>query len=162
MPGKMVVLICWEILDGVMDELMPLAKQEKEATILLGDEQRLFELKAKARGMAEILCVWTVPHYRTANDVAKEAARRYKARVEGNTEYVTLGTVIALASADLAISLGTKATPRKPTPVATKITVKPFEQTAIKLGASSGMFTEAELAGMYKISIDEVRAVIAG
>lgn len=175
---KTVILSCWEELDATIDLLMPHVEALKNAeSATIGAQALVDGLKMKARGMAEIMAHWTVPHFRTADEVAKEAMVRYRARKAGE-EHHTPGTVIALAGADLAASYERQGVSDKPSaatiatikrmagekkvpPAPVKITVSPKDQLTIKHGKSSGMFTEAELAMMYKISEAEVRAIIA-
>ena len=162
--NKTVILICWETLDGVMEELMPLIRQDKDGIIALGDEERLCKLKSKARGMAEIIAIWTTPHFRTADDVAKEANRRHKAR-EAGEEHTTPGTMVGNASVDLAVTFSnqglksnpTKAAPEKARPV---LAVSSEVRAQLINGFSSGFFTVSDLAKMYSISEQSVKSIV--
>lgn len=166
--GKTVILLCWEELDKVMDEFMPLYAAMRGGTIALGDEARLEHLKAKARGMAEIMQYWTLPHFRTADEIAKEATARYRARVAGE-ERETLGTVVGRAGVDLAATYARQGVSTRPAPTAraaapkpAAATVKPQDAAAIKNGHASGLFSVEELAKMYKLTVQQVTSIVTG
>lgn len=151
MTGKPVILSCWEELDILMDRIKDPAEVDRDGAI------------AEARGAAKILVKWTAPHYRTTQDISREALRRWTARQQGEDPY-TLGTVVAQASADLAVSLGTRtgtAAPavRTPRPAPSKQFTQE-EVTAIKNGHSMG-FSLKDLATAFKCQESNISAVLA-
>jgi len=151
MNGKPVILSCWEELDAIIDRIKDPAEIDREGAV------------AEARGMAKIIVRWTAPHYRTTQDISREALRRWQARQAGEEPY-TLGTVVAQASADLAVSLGTRtgtAAPaaRTPRPAPSKQFTEE-EVTAIKNGHAMG-FSLKDLATAFKCQESNISAVIA-
>lgn len=66
----------WSKLDQTMDNIMTGENVESE--------------KIRARAFAEVLAIFMVPHFHDANEIAKEAAKRYKARKAGE-DYETVG-----------------------------------------------------------------------
>lgn len=153
MTGKPVVLSCWEELDRLLDIIKdPNQPQAYRDNAI-----------AEARGASRILVKWTAPHYRTTEDISREALKRWTARQAGEEPY-TLGTVVAQASADLAVSLGTKQGASRPaasTPrPAPSRQFAPDEVTAIKNGSSMG-WDNKMLATAFKCTEDQIKAVLA-
>lgn len=151
--GKTVVLLCWEELDALLDIIKDPSRPQHERDGAI----------AEARGAARVLVKWTAPHYRTTTDISREALRRWTARQEGEDPY-TLGTVVNQASADLAVSLGTRtgtARPAASTPrPAPSRQFTPEEVTAIKNGSSMG-FSLKDLATAFKCAESNISAVLA-
>lgn len=91
--GESILTIAWRQLDETVDQIVALgvAGATPEA------QYDLDQLKAAARGKAEILALFMVPHFvdadgnPSADAISEEAARRYTARVTGNAEYKTAG-----------------------------------------------------------------------
>lgn len=168
---KTVILICWEKLDVVMDELMPLAAQSKLDPLGPGHLTaegwaRLDQVKAKARGMAEIMAVWSAPHFRDADAIAHEAAARWQARQAGEERH-TRGTVIALAGADARATYaleraGARPSGRRTTTASTFVPSKQFapdEVVAIKNAATMG-FPLEDIAKMFKCTEANIKKVL--
>lgn len=63
----------WIELDAVVAELMTHKEKGTAAT----DSDLVF-LRGKASGIAEVLGIFMVPHFRTANEVSRESLRRWK------------------------------------------------------------------------------------
>jgi hypothetical protein len=87
---------CWEDLDGIMDQLMnPAGKVENprlgESIWRTTDDHIKYErLRGQARGMAVLLARFMVPHFRTPDEIAAEAKRRWKCRQNGE-DHTTAG-----------------------------------------------------------------------
>lgn len=124
-------------------------------------------LRGYAKGIAFNLSMMTHPYFRTIKDIAKEAGARYKMskgkipwrptpsyRHNPLPEALTanvVGTVPAVKRAP------TKRIPTKVT--APVVNLEPENAAAIRAGLGSGMFSMQELAEMYGVTIEQVRAV---
>lgn len=88
---------CWQDLDEIMDQLM--SPEGKKENPQLGeyiwrsvdDHIKYERLRGQARGMAALLARFMVPFFRTPDEIAKEATRRYNARKSGDVSYETPG-----------------------------------------------------------------------
>ena len=154
----------WDLLDSKTEIIMmPRVGDENELSL-----QNRAEARHQARGIAEVLALFMVPHFTTADEIVREAVRRYKAKQAGDTEYETAG-------------LGSRAW--EPPPGDTKY--KPVEQTAtpaprkrlgarkpaekqlteaekasIKQGLTFGI-TASQLADTFKVSVQTIESLRA-
>lgn len=129
--------------------------------------------KNRARAIAEVLAMFMVPHFASADEISKEAMKRRKAREAGDTEYETAGLGSrryeppAAAILERAREQGRNApaktktrAPRTPRRVQ-QPTGKRIPEQAIetaKQGISTGMFTVAQIATGYGMTEAEVKA----
>lgn len=148
----------WDLLDAkvnfIMDDSLNAAPEKERA-------------KYEARGIADVLAMFMVPHFATSDDIVREAMRRYKAREAGDTEYETAGlgsrryeppAAVVMARADEARKPAKTKTRAPSTPRATgkKIPDAAIE-TSLK-GIQSKMFTPAQIGSMYGMTAAEVKA----
>lgn len=133
--------------------------------------------RARARAFAECLAIFMVPFFTTADDVAKEGLRRYKARKEGDSEYETIGLgarryetpsdaarrpVGPTTGAPGSQARGRGSRPAAGAPAKVQIRLSEKDQAAIKK-AHEGMpaiFTVAVLAKQFGATEAEVRAIL--
>lgn len=146
----------WDELDATMNSLKNDAPGSPE----------LNELKVRARAQAEFIAMFMVPHFRTANEVAKEAMRRYQARQGGDKEYETPGLGTRRFEPPPGVNKYAptpKNTPKKAAVAAPKVkNTKPLPDKAkpgVALALKSGKFTKQQLATMYGVSIETIEAV---
>lgn len=173
---KTLVQQMWDLLDDVTNELMD-ADDTKEKDFY----------KSRARGIAECIAIFMKPFFETADDIVREAVRRRKARVDGDTEYETPGIGMrryesaAMAHSSAATGwytapdggytsdphrAGRTSTRRSnrgtsaPAPV--KIRVSPDDQEGIRNAhaAMPQIFTVATLAKQYGATEAEVSAIL--
>lgn len=149
---------CWIKLDSTMTELME-GKYEN-------DPDEKIRLKGVCRGMAEVLAEFMGPHFRTPDEIAGEAKRRYDAKKAGE-DYETpgLGQLRYQApSGDNKYAVTAKSNggiQRNPAPSPVhKFTED--EVGSIKFAHESGMFTVDQLAKTYKVKADVINKVLAG
>lgn len=128
--------------------------------------------KNRARAIAEVLAMFMVPHFASADEISKEAMKRRKAREAGDTEYETAGLGSrryeppAAAILERAREQGRNApaktktraprTPRTQPPSGKRIPEQAIETA--KQGISTGMFTVAQIATGYGMTEAEVKA----
>ena len=175
---KTLVQQMWDLLDDVMNELMD-ATDEKEKDFY----------KSRARAIAECIAIFMKPFFDTADEIAREAVRRHKARQDGDTEYETAG--IGARRYEVAAMAHSSATPgwytspdggytsdpsragrtssrrsgrgtTAPAPVRIRLSTE--DQEGIK-NAHAGMpqiFTIAVLAKQYGTTEAEVSAILKG
>ena len=175
---KTLVQQMWDLLDDVMNELMD-ADDPKEKDFY----------KSRARAIAECIAIFMRPFFETADEIAAEAVRRYKARQSGDTEYETAGIghrryeSAAMAHSSAATGWytapdgGYTSDPHRagrtssrrsgrgaaaPAPV--KIRVSPEDQEGIRNAhaAMPQIFTIATLAKQYGTTEAEVSAILKG
>lgn len=150
----------WEMIDADVDEIMERRGATDE------DGKRLLELaKARAQARAEILADLMVPHYRTPEDVSREAMARYKARKAGE-EHHTEGLNVAMASADLAAAYARQGIGRPATKAATSapaaVTHHFTDEEVEKLKAfHAGGFSAEDLARVHSVKVEVIRAALA-
>lgn len=77
---KTLVQQMWGLLDDTMDELKMAAER---------DDRDFY--RTRARALAECIAIFMTPFFESADDIAREANKRWKARSEGDTEYETPG-----------------------------------------------------------------------
>lgn len=134
--------------------------------------------KHRARAFCEVLAIFMVPHFTTADEVGQEAMRRYRAKQEGDLTYETAGLgsrryetpadarrrpvdATGAGAATQARGRGSRAAagaPRK-----APIRLSEADQMGIK-NAHAGMpdiFTVAVLAKQYGTTETEVRAILS-
>jgi len=85
--GESILTIAWRQLDETVDQIVALGV----AGATPEQQYDLDQLKAAARGKAEILALFMTPHFADADAISAEAARRYTARVTGDADYKTAG-----------------------------------------------------------------------
>lgn len=85
---KTLVEQMWDKLDTEMDWIKGHHDPETQAWTF---DPESGPRKVRARAIAECIQIFMTPFFETANEVAAEAARRHKARVEGDKEYETPG-----------------------------------------------------------------------
>ncbi len=93
--GKSIIEQTWEKIDSRVDEIMALNAKVREldeakAPDMKGYIDRLAFAKGAATGLAEVLALMTVPHFRTPAEISTEAGERWKARQAG-VPHVTPG-----------------------------------------------------------------------
>lgn len=138
----------WDMLDAEVNEI--------QAPGIHSNEYH----KIRARALADVLAMFMVPHFTTSDEIVKESLRRYKARIDGDTEYETAG----LGSRRFEPPPGTdqiKYTDSKPIKqTAPKSSGNRIPESGIKsvhTGLSTGMFTLPMIAKMYKMTEAEVK-----
>lgn len=149
--------LSWDDLDEVMDVLM-------DGNL---DADQLQRFRGEARGMAKILARFMSPHLRTADDIAREAKKRWEARKAGE-DYETPGLGHRRQEPPPGAPVRAAPGPAQPSRTssprtkASKISsLTDQERAAIKFAAESGMFTHKQLADTYGISEADV-AQLAG
>lgn len=155
--GKSLIIQSWEKLDRLIDTIKNPDRPEHEREFA----------KAQALGVAQVMVIFTRPHFNSERDISIEALARWTARQEGE-ERVTLGTSVARAAADLGVSLGTKAgspasSARSAAPTSRPAPSRQFapdEVTAIKNAHSMG-FGNSDIAKMFKCTEANISAVLA-
>jgi hypothetical protein len=117
--------------------------------------------KAQAAAIAEVLVLFMSPHFTTTAEISAEALRRYKARIDGDKEYETIG--LNKRRLEMPPSSRTSPTPRTTQPVNKKISTKlsASDQQTIKMYAAMDGFTHADIAKLYKVSEQEIAAIAA-
>lgn len=63
----------WQILDSHMVQVQALSKEHPQREVWM----------ARCRGVAEVIALFMPPHFRTADEVAREAMKRYQAAQSG-------------------------------------------------------------------------------
>jgi hypothetical protein len=119
-------------------------------------------LKSRLRAFAEVLAIFMSPHFTTADEVAKEAKRRYDNR--DDPEYCTPGLnqrrYEPPPGTPVRSVAPTKATAPYSPPKAIYAKLKPEEIEAIKKFSTLG-FTTEQMAKTYGVSKTVIDAVIA-
>jgi hypothetical protein len=172
---------CWIKLDAVMDKLMIETKAGKVDKPQLGEsiwrsvdaQIKVERLKGEARGMAELLAEFMVPFFRTGDEIAAEAGRRWKARQSGE-DYTTPGLGSRAfefpqddkyssrkpANAPAVGHAAVKATPRANGPVKSSL---PFDPISAKdkagIKAAKGLMSAEDLAVIYKTTAGMIRKI---
>lgn len=122
--------------------------------------------RGRARALAEVLALFMDPFFTNADDVIREARRRYNAHKSGE-EYVTPG--LESRRYDFPSTVAEPIRRSYGPPKSTGSTaldkeiakVSEADKGGIKLAMESGMFQADEVARMYKISASAVQAIIA-
>lgn len=145
----------WEDLDEVMDVLM-------DGNL---DADQVQRFRGEARGMAKLLARFMSPHLRTADDIAREAKRRYDARKAGE-QYETPGLGhrrqepppgSPVRTAPASVSAGRATGPRTKASKISTLSVE--ERTAIKAALNSGLFEVKQLCDIYKLTPEDVESL---
>jgi hypothetical protein len=79
----------WDKLDYEMDQLK--GYWSKDGTWVSGRPVDPEYHKHRARALAECIAIFMTPFFETADDIAREAIRRWEARRDSDTEYETAG-----------------------------------------------------------------------
>jgi hypothetical protein len=152
-PTKIGLLVSRTILENAWIKLDALL------TTLLDDNlepEDKISLRNQCRGMAEILALFMSPHFTTGDEVSREAKRRYDSRKAGEDP----GTP-GLGPVKLAPARGVAQPTQLPVTAAKPVhKLNDTEVAAIKHAASSG-FDPADLAKVYKVSVEVIKQVIA-
>ena len=149
--GPTLIYQMWERLDSHVDNLIDAAKR--------GDEQQEMAWKVKCRELCEILAMFMVPHFKTADAVGAEAMRRRDARLKGE-EVETAG----VGSLRFTPPPGTVKydQPRKaPRPAKKSVpkrtgSIPKDSEDGIRLALQSGKFTPKQLSDLYNVPLAEV------
>lgn len=162
----------WTVTKTLVQQMWEKLDVEYESLVMSGDES----WKHKARSTAECIAIFMPPHFRTADEVVKEAVKRFKAK-EAGEDYETPGLGTRryetpeewhatrggfTTNSDIAKANPPSASKRPSTrvkPVATSENVPDDTKRAIKMGLESGMFSEADLARAYGLSIEVVHSI---
>ena len=168
----------WDELDDVMAAIMTSQGYNAGTQTLYGDQ-----LRGYARGLSFALSMMTHPHFRTIAEIAKEAAKRYKIRTKQIEFEPTPGyryNPVTPAQPPVgekaafhgdtrpaAKTAPRRASPRKATPAQKaelkKIDMSPIstaQADQIRTAHSMGMFTVAELAQTYGITVETVEFLV--
>lgn len=152
----------WAELDTTMDSLMNVA------SVPNADGRQVELIRTKARTQAETLAMLMSPFFNTADEIAREAKKRYDARKKGDTAYVTPGIAgEEYVPPQPSISSRTTADKSDKAPksgqaarAARGRTGKKLPSEAlptIKQAITSGMFTLEQIAKSYGLSEVEVK-----
>ena len=154
---------CWIKLDAVMVELMegnyPPMGQDASSP----ENPERVRLKGVCRGMAELLAEFMGPHFRTTDEIAGEAKRRYDAKKAGEPyETVGLGHLRLQGPPGENKYAPKPVTAPRAAPFTKAATFTDEECESIKFAAESGMFTNEQLAKTYKVKVEIIEAVLRG
>jgi hypothetical protein len=150
--------VSWSVAKTLVQQLWD--KLDIEYSLIVESQaQNPDETKGRARAFAESIAIFMPPFFSTADDVVREAGRRYKADKAGE-QYETPG--LGSRRYEGAIREDSKHTPRstKQAPNQTSIgAVDEQTRKAIEFALDSGMFSAEELSKTYKLSIDVVKLI---
>lgn len=152
--GRHLLLETWNHLDSKVDIIMSPQVGPGDNEVEAKERERA---KYEARGIAEILQKFMSPFYNEADDIVREAVARYKARQSG-TEHETKG----LAEKYWDHNTRWDGTPysQDAKPISTKKALDKETIKGIKNALAAGLFDEAGVADLYKITIEQVRSVL--
>jgi len=160
--GKSILEKAWDMLDQEVDQIM--AVRDRGAEITEG-------MKANSRGKAEILALFMHPYFENADDISREAMRRYKSRLAGEeciTPGVGAGRLILPEGArkeaigkpvPSTIPDAQPAQPRRPAPPAAKKHKLTDEEVAIIKERLEGGFPVDMLAAAYEVTPAIIRSL---
>lgn len=149
LAGKSILEQAWNQLDHAVEQIVSMQKNPDLKTSLA-------EVKSAARGKAEIIALFMVPHFRTADDVSREAMRRYKLKQAGE-EVITPG--IGMGRMIMPQTARTHAKPVSSPPAEKpKHNLSDQEVKAIKKAAGDGIPMDM-LAQMFKVSVAVIRSL---
>lgn len=145
--GPTLVQQMWEMMDN----------ETKKVMVRSGVEMQDFEAKCRARMLAEVLALFMVPHFHGADQIAREALRRYRAEKAGDKEYETPG----VGTQRYVPPPGTRRTPEPKKKAAPKIKSR-FDESDTELLRNLAAKGQpiAKLAALMNATEDEVRAVL--
>lgn len=135
-------------------------------TDAIQDAEKVAKLKSEARGMAEAIAVLMQPFVKSADEVVKHAVKRYKAKQAGEDYQVPgLGEHLWNPLYDEDGNLRQQPTAKiehpRAQPKASNKKLKPEEIAGIKDAVSSGMFSEEDVASMFKVSVQTIKEALA-
>lgn len=153
----------WSVGQSLVEQMWE--KLDVEYAVLFSDGFQDPVRKGRARAIAECIVLFMQPHFTDPDEVVREAGRRHKADQEGDDTYQTKGLgarsyELPPPLRDLAPPTRTRkaaAPPKPPGPDLSKVDDQ--TKTAIKFALDSGMFTEAQVAKTYGLSLDVVSAI---
>jgi hypothetical protein len=163
--GKPTVLErLWVELDTTMDSLMNVA------SVPNAHEGQVQLLRTRARAQAETLAILMSPFFNNADEIAREAKKRYDARKSGNEGYVTPGIAgeeyvpPAVPSSPPRAAGGqtgqsgvSRTKSSSSSSRRTGKTLPPGAIPSIKEALEKKMFTVEQIARSYGLSVDEVK-----
>lgn len=162
LTGKTITQQLWSMLDGATRRVKEWDAEDTEA-----NRSELDKARGEARGIAQAIVILSVPYYESANDVVKEAVRRYKQSRDEVPFQDTPGVDgYNPAPVDHQAHLGQGRTvneaklPVKPAFTGGK-KLEPKQIKGIKNGMAAG-FPPDMLAKSYGVSVDRVHEIAAG
>lgn len=158
--GKSMVEKMWDELDSIYENLA-------QATTSHGEDR----LKGRARGVAWCIALCSGPYYEKADEVVREAVKRYQMKKGERPWEPTPGYKWNPPPIESAAYRKAREESRgAPDPTATraaakkkaepKLTAEQIE--GIKDAITSGMFDEKACADIFKVSVEQVRQAISG
>lgn len=155
--GRALLLEIWKKLDYATIQVM----DSRE----LGNDADKAAASARARAYADTLALFMPPFFDNADDIVREAVKRYKADQAG-TDHVTPGLAEHIWNPTKnwdgteRVLPGVESKPRKKTE-AKQTTLQPQQIEFIKKALADGIMQPAALAGMFKVSqsvVEQYRA----
>ena len=132
-----------------MDKQMNLLKTQTAAD---GDAGERLRTQHYLRAMAELIAPFMVPHFTTADDIARELVKRYRARVAGET-YETPGLGHRRSEAPPTSDKAKYAPSARPAaPVSVEHNLSDEHIAAIRKNVATGAFTTAQIATAFGVS----------
>jgi hypothetical protein len=145
----------WRLLDEKVADVMVVAM----------DDERDPVTKGVARGVAEAIHLLMSKYYPTADDVAKEAVKRYKAR-QAEVEHETPGLGEYLFNPHFnqdgseRTKTSTKVAPKKAAfPKKPNGTIPEKAIEGIKAALEAGVFTEEQICNIYSVTPEQLKEV---
>lgn len=155
--GRSTLEKCWDELDDATAALL----EKREYNGLSGDE-----LKGYAKGLAFMLTMMTHPYYKSIKAIAAEAVARYKMqrdlipfRPTPSYRYNPLPQPTAPNLGETRPAVKRTATKAQRGKVTTP-QLASDKVAAVRAAAASGMFSHEDIATMYSVSVDQVRALV--
>lgn len=152
--GKSLLQQTWGLLDAEMDIICAASMN-----------QDVSQQKQRARAVADVLALFMKPHFNTADEIAREAKRRWQARRDGNTEYETVGLGYRATEFPSKYTTGnvpgTAPTKKTAAPARSKPAVQVPDEAkpGIKQALAMGMMTATELAKSYKTTVAVIEQI---
>lgn len=153
--------ISWSITVTLVEQVWKKVDEDMMSLMQPGPGTDFPALKARLRAFAEVLAIFMTPHFTTADEIAREAKRRYDNRLD--PEYQTAGLGQRRYEAPPGTkSYGTPApaqsrTPRQPADITANLTEQ--QKESIKLFYQN-KFTVEQLAKAQGVSIQVINAVL--
>lgn len=130
-------------------------------------------LKAYALGCAFALSMMTHPYFRTVKEISKELGQRYKMstgaipfRETPSYRYNPMpgpepltANVVSNRPMEQRVKPAKKSAPSVAR--VKRVMISPEQQTQIKAGLGAGIFSHEDLATMYKVPVESIRAIAA-